>query len=183
MMCMDEEKDNAKTAEEKESEEREEQPEEGEQHNVQEGAQVHMTFKEMLSRCEEQAESAHDPMKIKFETWDVTVRHVTHHMEPNVDCDDEPPRTSREDKKDEEQVRRSHGTNMSMYQVDPKSQTHMASHAPPEMKMQDCKDGDKEGVLIKQEIDDQPSRGKRKRDEEDDQKPTAEPKKDVPEDD
>ena len=30
MMCMDKEKDNAKTVEEKESEEREEQPEEGE---------------------------------------------------------------------------------------------------------------------------------------------------------
>ena len=60
MMCMDEEKDNAKEGEEKESEESEEQPEEGEQHNVQEGAQVPMTFKEMLSRCEEQTESAHD---------------------------------------------------------------------------------------------------------------------------
>ena len=51
---MDEEKDNAKEAEEEESEESEEQPEEGEPHNVQEGAQVPMTFKEMLSRCEEQ---------------------------------------------------------------------------------------------------------------------------------
>ena len=69
-------------------------------------------------------------MKIKFETWDVTMRHATHHMEPNVDHDDEPPRTSREDKEDEEQVRRGCGTIISMYHVDPKSQTHMASHGP-----------------------------------------------------
>ena len=104
MMCMDEQKDNAKTAEEKESEEREEQPEEGEQHNVQEGAQVPMTFEEMLSRCEEQTESGHDSTKIKFETWDVTMRHAAHHMEPNVDCDNETPGTTREENKDEEQV-------------------------------------------------------------------------------
>ena len=65
MMCMDEEKDNAKTLEEKQSEEREEQPEEGEQHNVQEGAQVTMTFEEMLSRCEEQTESAHDSVNLR----------------------------------------------------------------------------------------------------------------------
>ena len=84
MMCMDEEKDNAKTAEEKESEEREEQPEEGEPHNVQEGAQVPMTFEEMLSRCEEQIQSAHDSTKIKFETWDVTMRCAAEHMEPNM---------------------------------------------------------------------------------------------------
>ena len=93
MMCMDEEKDNAKTAEEKESEEREEQPEEGEPHNVQEGAQVPMTFEEMLSRCEEQIQSAHDSTKIKFETWDVTMRCAAEHMEPNMDHDDEMPRT------------------------------------------------------------------------------------------
>ena len=111
------------------------------------------------------------------------MRHVTQHMEPNMDCDDETSRTCREDKEDEEQVRRSHGTNMSMYQVDPISQTHMASHAFPEMKIQDRKDGDKEGVLINQEMDDQPSRGKRKRAEEDDRKPAAKPKKDIPEDD
>ena len=55
---------------------------------------------------------------------------------------------------------------MSMSQVDPKSQTHMAS--PPEMKMQDHKDDYKQGVLINQEMDDQPSRGKRRHDEEDD---------------
>ena len=34
----------------------------------------------------------------------------------------------------------------------------MASHAPPEMKMQDCQDDDKESVPINQEMDDQPSR-------------------------
>ena len=57
---------------------------------------------------------------------------------------------------------------MSMSHVDPKFQTHMASHAPPEMKVRDCKDHYKGGVLINQEMDDQPSRGKRNRDEEDD---------------
>ena len=96
------------------------------------------------------------------------MRCVARHMEPNIDHDDETPRTCQEDKEDEEHVRRSHGTNMSMSQVDPKSQTHMASHAPPEMKMQDCKDDDEQGVLINQEMDDYPSRNKRKCDEEDD---------------
>ena len=110
MMCMDEEKDNAKTAEVKPSEEKEEQSEEGEQHNVQEGAQVPMTFEEMLSRCEEQTESAHEQMKIKFETWDITLRCVTHHMEPNVDRDGELQRTSCDGKEDEEQGRRHHRT-------------------------------------------------------------------------
>ena len=142
-----------------------------------------MTFEEMLSRCEEQTESAHDSTKIKFEMWDVTMRHAAHHMEPNMDCDDETPRTCQEANNDEEQVRRSHGTNMSTSQVDPKFQTHMASHAPPEMKVRDCKGDYKVGVLINQEIDDQPSRGKRKRDEEDDRKPAVKPKKHVPEDD
>ena len=62
---MDEENDNVETAEEeKESEEKEEQSEEGEQYNVQEDTQVPMTFEEMLSRCEKQTDSAHDPMKI-----------------------------------------------------------------------------------------------------------------------
>ena len=168
MMCMDEEKDNAKTAEVKESEERKEQSEEGEQHNVQEGAQVPITFEEMLSRREEQTESAHDPIKIKFETWDVTMRCVTHDMEPNMDRDEELQRTSRDIKEDEEQGRRHHETNMSMYQVDPKFQTHMASHAPTEMKIQDHQDDDEEGVPINQDMDNQPSSGKRKHDEEDD---------------
>ena len=75
---------------------REEEPEVGEQHNVQEGAQVPIPFEEILSRCEEQTESVHDPIKIKCETWDVTMRCVTHQMDPNMDCDDEPLRASRE---------------------------------------------------------------------------------------
>ena len=178
MMCMDEERNTAKEAEEKESEENEEQPEEGEQHDVQEGA-----FKEMLLRCEEQAESAHDSTKLKFEMWDVTMRCVAHHMEPNVDHDDETQRTHLEENKDEEQVIKSHGTNMSTSQGDLKFQTHMVSCAPQEMKVWDYKDGDEGDVLINQEMDDQPSRGKRKCDEEDDQEPTAKPKKDIPEDD
>ena len=45
------------------------------------------------------------------------------------------------------------------------------------MKMQDHQDDYKEGVPVNQEMDDQPSRGKRKRDEEDDQKPAAPLKK------
>ena len=68
MMCMDEEKDNAETAEEKQSYKKEEQSEEDDQYNLQEDAQVPMTFEEMLSRCEEQTDSAHDPIKIKSET-------------------------------------------------------------------------------------------------------------------
>ena len=131
---MDEEKDNAKTAEIKESEEREEQLEEGEQNHVQEDAQVPSIFEEMLSRCEEQTDSAHDPMKTKFETWDVTMTHMTQHIEPNVDRDKEFQRTSRDSKEDEEQGRRCHGTNMSTYQVDIQFQNHMARCAHTEMK-------------------------------------------------
>ena len=56
MMRMDED---AKETEEKESENNEEQPEEDEQQDGQEGLQVPMSFKEMLLRCEEQAESQH----------------------------------------------------------------------------------------------------------------------------
>ena len=53
-----------------------------------------------------------------------------------------------------------------------------------EMKIQDHQDSNKEKVSIKQEMDKQPNRGKRKHDDdEDDQKPTAEPKKDVSTDD
>ena len=59
MICMDEENDNAKTAEETQSEEKEEQSEEDEQNNVQDDAQVPMTFEEMLLRCEEQIDSSH----------------------------------------------------------------------------------------------------------------------------
>ena len=61
---------------------------------------------------------------------------------------------------------------MSMSQVDPTLQTHVASHTPQEMKMWDCKDDNEEDILISQEMDDQPSRGE-KRDEEDDRKTTA----------
>ena len=101
-----------------------------------------------------------------------------------MDHDKEFQGTSRDSKEDEEQGRRHHGTNMSIYQVDPKFQTHMTRHAHTEMKMQDHQDDDKESVPINQEMDHQPSRGKRKcDDEEDDQKPAAKPKKDIPEDD
>ena len=72
MIFMDEEKDNAQTAEATQSEEKED-----EQNNVQDDAQVPLTFEEMLLRCEEQIHSSHDPMKIKFATWDVTVTSVT----------------------------------------------------------------------------------------------------------
>ena len=50
-------------------------------------SQVPLTFMEMLSRCEEQTETVHDSTKIKFETWDVTMRCVAHQMEPNMDHD------------------------------------------------------------------------------------------------
>ena len=143
-----------------------------------------MTFEEMLSRCEEQTDSAHDPIKIKFETWDVTMRRVTQHIEPNMDCDEEFQRTSRDSKKDEEQGRRCHGTDMSMYQVDTQFQNHMARHAHTEMKTQDHQDNNKERVPMNQEMDKQPNRGKRKHDDdEDDQKPTAKLKNNIPEDD
>ena len=99
-----------------------------------------MTFEKMLSRCEEQTDSAHDPMKIKFETWDVTMRCASQHIEPNMDCDKEFQRTSRDSKEDEEQGRRHHGTNMSMYQVDTQFQNHMARCAHSEMKTQDHQD-------------------------------------------
>ena len=59
----------------------------------------------------------------------------------------------------------------------------MARCAHTEMKIQDCQDDDRESVPINQEMDNQPSRGKRKHDVEDDPKPTAKPKKDIPEDD
>ena len=90
-----------------------------------------------------------------------------------MDRDDETPRTCQEDNKDEEQVRRNCGTNMSTSQVDPKFQTHMASRAPSEMKAWNFKDDNKGGVVINQDMDDHPSRGRRKSDEEDGQKPTV----------
>ena len=63
MICMDEEKDNAQTAEAAQSEEKED-----EQNNVQDDAQVPMTFEEMLLRCEEKVDSSCDPIKEKFAT-------------------------------------------------------------------------------------------------------------------
>ena len=96
------------------------------------------------------------------------MRHAVHHMEQNMEHDNETPSRSQEYNKDEEQVRRSCGTNMSTSQVNPNFQTHVASCAPPEIKVWDCKDDYEAGVLINQEMDDQPSRSKRKHDEEDD---------------
>ena len=55
MICMDEEKDNAQTAEATQSEEKE-----AEHNYVQDDAEVPMTFEEMLLRCEEQIDSSHD---------------------------------------------------------------------------------------------------------------------------
>ena len=83
-----------------------------------------MTFEETLLRCEEKIDSSHDPMKIKFATWDVTVTPATQHIEPNMDHDDEFQRTSRDRKEHEEQRRRHHGTDMSTYQVDTQFQNH-----------------------------------------------------------
>ena len=53
----------------------------------------------------------------------------------------------------------------------------------PKNEKQDPQDDYKECVPINQEMDDQPSRGKRKGDEEDNQKPALPLKKYVPEDD
>ena len=88
------------------------------EYNNQDDAQVPMTFEEMLSRCEEQTDSPHDPVKIRLETWDVIMRHVTQQIEPNMDHDEEFQRTSRDRKEDEEQGRRCRGTYMSTCQVD-----------------------------------------------------------------
>ena len=152
MICMDEEKENAQTAEATQSEEKED-----EQNNVQDDDQIPMTFEEMLSRCEEQVDSSHDPMKIKFATWDVTVTPVTQDIEPNVNHDKEFQRTSRDRKEHEEQRRRCHRTDMSMYQVDTQFQIHMVRCAYTDMKTHDHQDNNKERVHIKQEIDKQPN--------------------------
>ena len=77
------------------------------------------------------------------------MRCAAHHMDPNMAPDNETPRTYQEDTNDdEEQVGRSCGTNRFISQVDSKSQTHMACHAPPEMKAQDCKNDYKGGVFM-----------------------------------
>ena len=127
-----------------------------------------MTFEETLLRCEEKIDSSHDPMKIKFATWDVTVTPATQHIEPNMDHDDEFQRTSRDRKEHEEQRRRHHGTDMSTYQVDTQFQNHKVRHVYIEMKTHDHQDNNKERVPIKQEMDKQPKRGKRKHDDDKD---------------
>ena len=144
MICMDEEKENAQTEEVKQSEKKED-----EQNNVQDDAQVPMTFEEMLLRCEEQVDSSHDPMKIQLATWDVTVTPATQDIEPNMDHDKEFQRTSGDRKEHEEQRRRCHGTVMSTYQVDTQFQNHMVRHANKEMKTPDRQDNNKEIVSIK----------------------------------
>ena len=88
------------------------------------------------------------------------MRCVAHHMEPNMDHDDETQRRWLKENKDQEQVIKSHGTNMSTSQVDLEYKTHMASCASQELKMRDCKDDDEGDVLLNQEIDDQLSRDK-----------------------
>ena len=103
MICMDEEKENAQTEEATQNEEKED-----EQNNVQDDAQVTITFEEMLLRCEEQVDSSCDPKKIKSATWDVTVTPVTQDIEPNENHDKEFQRTSRDKKEHEEQRRRCH---------------------------------------------------------------------------
>ena len=178
-ICMDEEKDNDQTEEVIQSEEKED-----EQNNVQDDAQVPMTFEEMLLRCEEQVDSSCDSKKIKLVTWDITVKPVTQDIKPKMDHDKEFQRISRDRKEHEEQRRRCHRTDMSTYQVDTQFQNHMVRHAYKEVKTQDHQDNNKEKVSIKQEMDKQPNRGKRKCDDDkDDQKPRAKPKKDVPADD
>ena len=162
-ICIDEEKENAQTEEVTQSEEKED-----EQNNIQDDAQVPMTFEEMLLRCEEQVDSSCDPKKIKFGTWDVTVTPVTQDIEPNMNCDEEFQRTIRDRKEHEEQRRRCHRTDMSMYQVDTQFQNHMVRHAYKEMKTQDHQDNNKERVSIKQEMDKRPNRGKRKHDDDED---------------
>ena len=44
-----------------------------------------MTSEEMLSRCGEQTESTHDPMKIEFETWDVTIWIMSRNFKEQVE--------------------------------------------------------------------------------------------------
>ena len=55
-----------------------------------------MTFEEMILRCEEQVDSSHDSKKIKLMTWDTTVTPVTQDIEPDVDCDEDSQRLSRD---------------------------------------------------------------------------------------
>ena len=93
---------------------------------------------------------------------------ATQHIEPNVDHDEEFQRTSRDRKEHEEQRRRFHRTDMSTYQVDTQFQNHMVRHAYTKMKTHDHQNNNKEKVPIKQEMDKQPNRGKRKCDDDKD---------------
>ena len=93
-----------------------------------------MIFEETLLRCEEQVDSSHDSKKIKLVTWDITVTPVTQDIDPNVDHDKELQRISRDRKDHEEQRRRCHRTDMSMYQVDAQFQNHMVRHTYKEIK-------------------------------------------------
>ena len=88
MISMDEENDNAQTEEVIQSEEKED-----EQNNVQDDA---LTFEEMLLRCEEQVYSSCDSKKIKLATWDITATPVTQDLGPNMDCDKDSQRISRD---------------------------------------------------------------------------------------
>ena len=179
MICMNEEKDNARTGDVTQSEEKED-----EQNNVQDDAQVPMTFEEMLLRCEEQVDSSCDSDKIKLTTWDKTVTPVTQDIEPDVDCDEDSQRISRDRREQEEQRRRCHRMDMSIYQVDTQFQNCMVRHTDNKMNIKEHQDNDKEKVSIKYEMDKQPNRGKRKcNDGKDDQKPATKPKKNVNEDD
>ena len=65
-----------------------------------------MTFEEMLLRCEEQVDSSCDSKNIKLMMWDITVTPVTQDIEPDMDCDKDSQRISRDRKEQEEQRRR-----------------------------------------------------------------------------
>ena len=82
MICMNEEKDNARTEEVTQSEEKGD-----ERNNVQDDVQVPMTFEEMLIRCEKQVDSSHASDKIKLMTWAITVTPATQDIEQDMDCD------------------------------------------------------------------------------------------------
>ena len=163
MICMNEEEDNAQTEEVPQSEEKEDK-----QNNVQDDAQVPMTFEEILLRCEEQVDSLCDSKKIKLMTWDITVTPVTQDIEPDVDHDKDSQRISRDRREQEEQRRRCQEMDTSTYQVDTQFQNRIVRCTDNEIKIQDHQDNNKEKVSIKHEMDKQPNRGKRKRDDDED---------------
>ena len=105
-------------------------------------------------------------------TWDIAVTPVTQDIESDVDHDKDSKRISRDRREQEEQRRRCHGMDTSMYQVDTQFQNHMVRHTEKEMKIQACHDNNKENVSTKYEMDKQSNRGKRKQDDDkDDRKP------------